>query len=62
MSGPWGVGDSMRSDGKRFSIPGGDCVTGSGGVALDPYSYKQRVDDLAGRLKKIERKLGALMF
>jgi hypothetical protein len=25
-------------------------------------SYKQRVEDLANRLKKIERKLSALMF
>lgn len=27
-----------------------------------PYSYKQRVEDLTERLKKIERKLSALMF
>lgn len=32
------------------------------GFELPPYSYKQRVDDLAERLKKIERKLGALLF
>lgn len=32
------------------------------GFELPPYSYKQRADDLADRLAKIERKLGALMF
>ena len=32
------------------------------GFERSPYSYKQRVDDLADRLAKIERKLGALMF
>ena len=32
------------------------------GFVLPPYSYKQRADDLADRLAKIERKLGALMF
>ena len=32
------------------------------GFKLQPYSYKQRVEDLANRLKKIERKLSALMF
>lgn len=32
------------------------------GFGLPPYHYKQRVDDLADRLAKIERKLGALMF
>jgi hypothetical protein len=32
------------------------------GFGLAPYSYKQRVDDLTERLKKIERKLGAMMF
>ena len=32
------------------------------GFELPPYSYKQRVEDLADRLKKIERKLAALMF
>ena len=32
------------------------------GFVLPPYSYKQRVDDLADRLAKIERKLGAMMF
>lgn len=32
------------------------------GFELSPYSYKQKVDDLTDRLKKIERKLGAMMF
>lgn len=32
------------------------------GFELPPYSYKQRVEDLADRLKKIERKLSAMMF
>lgn len=32
------------------------------GFKLQPYSYKQGVEDLANRLKKIERKLSALMF
>ena len=32
------------------------------GFKIAPYSYKQRVDDLTDRLKKIERKLSALMF
>jgi hypothetical protein len=32
------------------------------GFELPPYSYQQRVNDLNDRLKKIERKLGALMF
>jgi hypothetical protein len=32
------------------------------GFELPPYSYKQKVDDLADRLAKIERKLAALMF
>lgn len=32
------------------------------GFELPPYSYQQKVDDLADRLVKIERKLAALMF
>jgi hypothetical protein len=32
------------------------------GFGLPPYHYKQRVDDLADRLAKIEKKLAALMF
>jgi hypothetical protein len=32
------------------------------GFMLSPYVYKQHADDLADRLAKIERKLGALMF
>lgn len=32
------------------------------GFELQPYSYKQRVDDLTDRLAKIERKLVGLMF
>jgi len=32
------------------------------GFKLQPYSYKQRVEDLTNRLKKIERKLSTLMF
>ena len=32
------------------------------GFKLAPYSYKQRVEDLTDRLKKIERKLSTLMF
>lgn len=32
------------------------------GFELPPYSYQQRVDDLSDRLKKIERKLGTLLF
>lgn len=32
------------------------------GFGLPPYSYQQKVDDLADRLSKIERKLKALMF
>jgi hypothetical protein len=32
------------------------------GFRLQPYSYQLRVDDLADRLSKIERKLKALMF
>lgn len=32
------------------------------GFGLPPYSYKQRVKDLADRLKKTERKLAALLF
>lgn len=32
------------------------------GFKLPPYWYKQRVDDLADRLAKIERKLATLMF
>ena len=32
------------------------------GFTLQPYSYKQKVDDLTDRLAKIEKKLSALMF
>lgn len=32
------------------------------GFEAAPYSYRQRVEDLTDRLKKIESKLGALMF
>ena len=32
------------------------------GFELPPYSYKQRVDVLADRLAKIERKLAAMLF
>lgn len=32
------------------------------GFTTQPYSYKQKVDDLTDRLGKIERKLSALMF
>ena len=32
------------------------------GFELPPYSYKQRADDLAERVAKIERKLGAMLF
>ena len=32
------------------------------GFKLQPYSYKQRVEDLTNRLKKIEGKLSTLMF
>jgi hypothetical protein len=32
------------------------------GFKLQPYSYKQRVEDLTSRLKKIEGKLSTLMF
>lgn len=32
------------------------------GFKLDPYSYKQRVEDLAARLSKIESKLAAQLF
>jgi hypothetical protein len=32
------------------------------GFELPPYWYKQRAEDLAERLAKIERKLGALIF
>jgi hypothetical protein len=32
------------------------------GLGLAPYSYKQRVEDLTERLKKIERKLSVMMF
>lgn len=32
------------------------------GFELPPYSYKQRVEDFTDRLKKIERKLGTLLF
>ena len=32
------------------------------GFTLPPYSHKQRVDDLADRLAKIERKIAALTF
>lgn len=32
------------------------------GFDLPPYNYKRRVEDLADRLAKIERKLGAMLF
>jgi hypothetical protein len=32
------------------------------GFELPPYSYKQKAEDLADRLAKIERKLGAMMY
>ena len=32
------------------------------GFTLQPYSYKQRADDLTDRLAKIERKLGGMLF
>lgn len=32
------------------------------GFELPPYNYKRRVEDLADRLAKIKRKLGAMLF
>jgi hypothetical protein len=68
----WGMGDahvwvlpgSRFNDERRQALLSGwqNKRYRERGFELLPYSYKLRVDDLEDRLKKIERKLGALMF
>jgi hypothetical protein len=68
----WGMGDAnvWTLGGRDFDAERRQALLGSWrsrryeerGFRLSPHSYKERVEDLTDRLKKIEGKLKALMF
>jgi hypothetical protein len=68
----WGMGDAnvWTIGGRGFDAERRQALLSSWrnnryrerGFTLQPYSYKQRVEDLADRLAKIERKLAVMLF
>jgi hypothetical protein len=68
----WGMGDAnvWTLGGRGFDVERRQALLSSWrslryeerGFRLAPYSYKQRVEDLTDRLKKIEGKLAAMLF